>query len=72
VGLTILDLRVTAGKIIKRFCTRLRTIDGKGQVVVLEVETHAREIHDWFDADLAKLFWVAFSPVSTLNKRLTL
>jgi hypothetical protein len=55
---TLLHLRVAPGKVVKRLGPRLGPVDGKGQVVVLEVEADAGEVDDGFHAGLAELVGV--------------
>lgn len=50
-----MHLGVSSCKIIKRFRARLGPVDGKGKVVVLEVEADTREIDDGLDSDTAQL-----------------
>jgi hypothetical protein len=57
--LTPLDLGVTTDEVVKTLHIRLRTVRGKGKVVVLEVETNAGEVNDRLDASSPQLLGVA-------------
>jgi hypothetical protein len=46
---------VAAGEVVERLCAWLGTVDGEGEVVVLEVETNTRKVDEWLDASLAEL-----------------
>ncbi len=59
--LTPLDFGHTAHEVVETFRLGLGAIDREGEVVVLEVKTHAGKVDFWFDARLSQLDGVACS-----------
>ena len=55
----LLNLLVTADKVVEGFDVWFGAVGRKGQIVVLEVETHTREVHFWLNSDVLELLWVA-------------
>lgn len=53
-----LNLWIASDEVIERLNTRLGAVGGKGEVMILEVETDAREVDERLDTRLAKLLGV--------------
>jgi hypothetical protein len=56
---TLLHLRIASGKVIKCLGARFGSEDGERQVVVLEVETNAREVNNGLHSSTTELCGVA-------------
>lgn len=52
---TLLSLGVTSNKVVETLGTGLSTVDGEGEVVVLEVETNTGKVDDGLNAGLSEL-----------------
>lgn len=57
----LLDLWIAANEIVERLDIRLGTIDGEGQVVILEVAAHTWQVDQRFHASSAQLLGVTES-----------
>jgi hypothetical protein len=57
---SLLDLGVAAGKVVECLGAGFGAVDREGEIVVLEVESDAREVNNRLDADGAELLGVSF------------